>query len=201
MLDELKGFKYQITVKVLLSKDIENEKTEFAPVLLLSTTNTVINSKYDLDKSFQETLYRTYNWINEGFGWLIEYMDGEYVNITIYSVLSGSSYIELPDKLRNPMKRLINIKNNGNKCFVWCHIRHLNSLKTHAERITKADKNMVSGLYYEVIGFSVSKKDYKRIQKQNNICINVFCYENKLVYRVHISDQKFKDYGFIDDNS
>ena len=58
---------------------------------------------------------------------------------------------------------------------------------------------MVSDLDYEVIGFSVSKKDYKRLQKKNSICIHVFCYENKLVYRVHISDQKFN--GFIDDNS
>ena len=37
------------------------------------------------------------------------------------------------------MKGLINIKNNDNKCFLWCHIRHLNPLKTHPERITKAD--------------------------------------------------------------
>ena len=57
---------------------------------------------------------------------------------------------------------------------------------------------MVSDLDYEVIGFSLSQKDYKRIQKKNNIWINVFCYENNLVYRVNISDQKLKDYGFID---
>ena len=28
---------------------------------------------------------------------------------------------------------------------------------------------------------------------QNKICINVFCYENKLVYPVYLSDQKFSD--------
>ena len=38
------------------------------------------------------------------------------------------------------MINMINIKNNDNKCFLWCHIRHLNSLKIHYERITKADK-------------------------------------------------------------
>ena len=41
------------------------------------------------------------------------------------------------------MESLVNIKNNHNKCFLWCHIRHLNPLKIHAERITKADKNMI----------------------------------------------------------
>ena len=38
------------------------------------------------------------------------------------------------------MKVLIDIKNNDNKCFFWCHIRHLNPLKTHPERITKVDE-------------------------------------------------------------
>ena len=48
-----------------------------------STTKTVINSKYDIDKSFQEILYRIGDWINEESGWVIESMNGEYVNISI----------------------------------------------------------------------------------------------------------------------
>ena len=58
------------------------------------------------------------------------------------------------------MKDLINIKNNYNKCFLWCHIRHLNSLKIDPERITKTDISMVNDLSYEGIEFRVSKKDY-----------------------------------------
>ena len=38
------------------------------------------------------------------------------------------------------MKGLIKIKNSDNKCFLWCHIRHLNPLKIHPERITKLNK-------------------------------------------------------------
>ena len=63
-------------------------------------------------------IYRIDNWINEGSGWVIEYIDAEYVNISIYSPLSVSSYIELPNKFKNLMKSLINIKNNDNKCFL-----------------------------------------------------------------------------------
>ena len=69
--------------------------------------------------------------MNEGSGWIIELIDAEYVNISIYSPLSGSSYIELPVRLRSPMKGWVNIKNNDNKCFLWCDIRHLNPLKIH----------------------------------------------------------------------
>ena len=76
----------------------------------------------------------------------------------------GSTYNELPDGLKNPVKNLTDIKNNDNKCFLWCHIRHLNLVKRHPERITKEDKNMVDDLDYEGIKFPVSKKGYCRIE-------------------------------------
>ena len=63
----------------------------------------------------------------------------------------------MPRKLKNSMKGLINIKNNGNRCFRLCHIRHLNLLKIHPERIKKADKNMVNDLDYEGVELPVSK--------------------------------------------
>ena len=53
----MKGFKYQITVKVLLKKHKQNGDIEFAPVYFNSVTKTVINFKYDLSKYFQEVLY------------------------------------------------------------------------------------------------------------------------------------------------
>ena len=35
--------------------------------------------------------------------------------------------------------------------------------------------------------------DYCKIERQNNIFIKVFCYENKLAYPVYLPDQRFKD--------
>ena len=88
----------------------------------------------------------------------------------------------MPRRLRNSMKDLINIKNNDNKGFLWCHIRHLNQLKIPPEKITNSDKGMVNDLDYEGIEFPVSKKDFIKIEKNNNICINMFCYEYSLTY-------------------
>ena len=89
---------------------------------------------------FQEVFNKIDNWINEGFGWIIESIDAEYVYISNYNTLSGSLYINWPHKIRKSTKGLINIKNNDNKCFLWCHIRYLNPLKIHPERMKKADK-------------------------------------------------------------
>ena len=51
---------------------------------------------------------------------------------------------------------------------------------------------MNNKLDYEGIKF-VSKKDYCKIERQKNICINVFCYESGLTYPIYVSNQKFKD--------
>ena len=118
LLIQMKGFKYKITVTVLLSKRKINGSIEYSPVYFNSTTRAVIKSEFSLDKSFQEILYRIDNWINEGSGWIVESIDGEYVNISAYSPVVGSTCIKLPDELRNPMKCLINIKNNDNKYFL-----------------------------------------------------------------------------------
>ena len=72
LLDETKGFTYQITLKVWLRKYKLNEKIEFAPVYFNSLTKTITNHRFWLDNSFQEILYMIGAWINEGSGWIVE---------------------------------------------------------------------------------------------------------------------------------
>ena len=48
-------------------------------------------------------------------------------------------------------------------------------------------------LNYDGIEFPVQEKDFNKIEVKNNICINVFGYENKLVFPIYVSDQKFED--------
>ena len=80
----------------------------------------------------------------------------------------------MPIELSNPRKGLINIKNNGQKCFLWNHVRHINPVKEHPRRIRKTDRRIASNLNYEGIEFSVQEKDFRNIEVQNNICINMF---------------------------
>ena len=63
----------------------------------------------------------------------------------------------------------------------------MNPLDKNSQRITKVDKTVACNLHYKDINVPVSKKDYSKIEKKNNVCINVFCYENDLVDPVHIS--------------
>ena len=73
LLIEMKGFKYQITIKVYLSKQKRNDDREFTTVYFNFTAKTVISlNNYGLKKSFEQVLYRQDNWINERSTWTIE---------------------------------------------------------------------------------------------------------------------------------
>ena len=96
-------------------------------------------------------------------------------------------------ELRNPRKGLINIKNKDQKCFLWCHVRHINPSKEHPGRIKKVDKKIAGKLDYDAIEFPVKEKFFDKIEVKNNIYINVFGYEYKLVFPIFVSDKKFED--------
>ena len=93
----------------------------------------MINQKFNLQNPFQKILYRIDNWINEGFSSIVELIESQYFNVSTYRPLSRSSYIKLPTELRSSKKELINIKNNNQKYFLWCHVRHINPVKIHPE--------------------------------------------------------------------
>ena len=117
LLNETKGFRYQITVEVLLKKYKHNGEIEFRLVYFNSVTKTVTNHIIKLENSFEEILYMIDVWIDNGSGWIIELIESQYINISTSRPLSGNSYIDLSVELRSPRKGLINIKYKDKKCF------------------------------------------------------------------------------------
>ena len=88
LLIELKRFKYQITLAVLLIKVKKSGEIEYSPVYFNSLTKTVLNNKFKLNQSFQEIIYRLDNWTNNGSGWIVEEIYSQYLNISSYLPLS-----------------------------------------------------------------------------------------------------------------
>ena len=76
----------------------------------------------------------------------------------------------MPIELSSPRKGLINIKDNHQECFSWCHVRHIYSVEEHLGRIKKIDRRLASNLNYEGIQFPVREKDFNKIEVQKNIC-------------------------------
>ena len=98
LLNETKGFKYQITVQVLLTKHKLNGEIEFASVYFNSVTKTVINHRFRIENYFQEILNVIDVWINNGASWNVESMS---LNILIFQLIDHSQEILMRTYLLN----------------------------------------------------------------------------------------------------
>ena len=142
LLKDKKGFKFIEIREVTFEKDSIDSKTGkrvsiYKTAFFNGKAKTITKAddiEHELNMSRQEILKLIDQWVSEGSGWVIDRIDSHYINVTTYTPLHGSSYIELPTELKNPKKGLINIKNKDDECFRWCHIRHLNPQEKNPQK-------------------------------------------------------------------
>ena len=196
ILKSMTGLKFVETLRVTFEKQLGREERIMKTAYFNSPAQTIINNT-EIDKSLEVSKQGILNkiavWISEGSGWTVQSVDNHYLNVVKYEPMKGSSYIKLPTELRNSAKGLINMKNEDNECFRWCHIRHLNPQDKDPQRIKKTDKAFVNNLNYQGIEFPVTIKQYNKIEQQNKIRINVFGYEEKQKYPIYVSKEKYED--------
>ena len=164
-----KNFYFHSAIKIILeSTDVEE----------------VFNEMVD---EIEQAIQRTEN--AEGSGWVLESI----INITLHTAewnpLNASSYMELPTYLKNK-KAIINMKNQDDKCFLWCVLRVLNPVEKNKERIDNNLKSKQDTLNMKGIKYPVSLRDIDRFESLNpNISITVLGYdETEKVYPLRVSE-------------
>ena len=110
------------------------------------------------------------------------------IKMTEYTPISGGNISELnkiPDLFLNKRSLLI-LKNNDDKCFLYCYIREfLNPITKNKFRITKRDKELADKIINETnLNFkNVSIGEIDKIVKKLKVNVNVFScnknYKNK----------------------
>ena len=125
----------------------------------------------------------------EGTGWHFVKVISLKLHTVNYTPLNGSSYIDLPKVIKSK-EAIINMKNDDNKCFLWCVLRALNLKDKNNERIDGDLKSKVDTLGMGDIKYPVSLKDINKFESLNsNIEISVFAYdEDYKIYPLRISD-------------
>ena len=163
---------------------------------MVSVRNRNLTRLEELEELLDEVMREISNKLSKydvnGSGWVFDIILSHNLHVSEYDPTKGSSYLELPKKLKNPMKGLINIKNNDEKCFLWCHVRHLNPQEHHSNRVKKEDRVVAEQLNYRGIRFPVEISQVDRVEKQNEICINIFGYTNKVI-KLKSSNTRYKE--------
>ena len=147
LLISMKGIKFVETLRVT-SKKMVNDEIVYDTAYFNSKPQTITNQTEilaALQKTQEEILNMIAQSVANGSNWIIESVDNHYLNIVQYQPMKGSSYIKLPEELRHHMKGLINMKNEDNECFGWCHIRFLNPQdKDHSESKNPTDLTSIN---------------------------------------------------------
>ena len=147
----------------------------------------------DVEKVFNEmvdeieaSIQKTEN--AQGSGWVLESITDIKLHTADRNPLNAGSYMELPTNLKNK-KAIINMKNQDDKCFLWCVLRALNPVAKNKERV---DKDLISKqdtLNMKGIKYPASFRDIDRFESLNpNISITVLGYnQDERVYPLKVS--------------
>ena len=136
--------------------------------------------------------------VKEGSGWTFKSVIRLVLHTTKWEPLYGSSYIPLDPYLANK-KAIINMKNEDDKCFMWCVLRALYPKNKNAERIDKDLKSKQDIINMKGICYPVSLKAIDHFEHLNpNISISVLGYNKEdRVFPLRISKYTGCDYDIV----
>ncbi len=112
------------------------------------------------------------------------------------------SYIDLPNEIK-AKNACVNIKNEDDACIKWCFL----AFKHRDEVPSKSYKNITNGykkwesefLEPKNLEYPINiQREIPRIEKLNNIKINVFGYENKKAFVIYNSNKKVEKTQILD---
>ena len=146
--------------------------------LKLVLEGTDISELYnEMADEIEEEIQKVEN--SEGSGYTFVKVIKLVLHTTKWEPLYGSSYIPLDPYLANK-KAIINMKNEDDKCFMWCVLRALYPKDKNAERIDKDLKSKQDIINMKGIHYPVSLNGIKRFEDLNpNISISVLGYSKK----------------------
>ena len=192
VLDSNRGIKTILYFNCVMVREgsggIERQNFHFYSAIKIILENTDVEEVFnEMVDEIETAIQITEN--AEGSGWMLESIIDIKLHTAEWNPLNAGSYMELPAYLKNK-KAIINMKNQDDKCFLWCVLRALNPVEKNKERV---DKNLISKqdtLNMKGIKYPVSLRDIDRFESLNpNISITVLGYDEKeKVYPLRVSE-------------
>ena len=191
----LAGIKFKITMVIVFSKPDpeggDDLTSEFciAPKMLrtITTTDEIEPAIEDMYSRIKLAIDK---YSAEGSGWVVDKIKQHKVSILAYNPLVARSYVKLPDYIQNK-KATINIKNDDDKCLVYCLARALdpNPETINLERVSKHLKRVVVSLGLDKIQcpVKIDTTTFTQLENNFNLSINLFGHKAESIYPIIIT--------------
>ena len=194
-LKKLKGLRFNIGLAIQFTKPDPVSENRISETFYIIGKNAVITHESDISKAIQmqrnQISIGIDRFTNNGSGWVIDEITKHYLNVGDYKPLAAKSYIPLPSCIQN-RKATINIKNDDDKCFMYCLGRFLdpNPEKKNLERVSQHLKRVCKDLkLYEIkMPVALTKENLSKIEQQFNISVNVYgLHDDNGIYPIQLS--------------
>ena len=189
------NLKYQLNLLVEFSKSTPNDAqfttAWFNSGEFISTAKSFIDEQAYKELT-DKVIVKVEKFTHQGSGWSVSKLLEFRLKIAKHIPIKGSSYLELPEKYRNPKFRLIDMKNQDEECFKWCVARHFCRDERDPQRISKRLRLEVDKLNWKGIEFPMKLNKINSFENLNTISINVYSLDNELnLYPLRISEETF----------
>ena len=168
--------KYEVSKKEGLY-NIKEDKSYFNSGTFINLKST--DAKDVVFSSQESILGKIEVYQANGSNWSFKEVVKLEIHTVEYNPTGGSSYIPLPEWIANK-KAIVNIKNQDDKCFLWCILRYLYPKDRDEERLSDL-KKYENSLNTKGITFPVKINEILKFEKLNPELpgINVFSIDEK----------------------
>ncbi|GFU21074.1 c2H2-type domain-containing protein, partial [Nephila pilipes] len=194
-LEEKRAIKWYAVVQATLTRttqenDVECITPHFRSNCVVELMENTIAEH--LESAFKKIQNSFEEFTQRGSGWTLEKILKLELNIAKYQPLSPSNYIPLP-KVLVDKKALLNIKNEDQKCFVWCLLAH--KLKIDYKNNANSIHHYIpheSEIKLGNVKCPVPVTSISTLEKLNNVRINVYGFEDE-IFPLYVSSREDQD--------
>ena len=182
--------KWYVVARVqLYREDNEGNVVTIEPYFRSVTYRTLTPTEltdHHLNEAYQKVMAGLEKFIHESSGWIVKSVKYLQVHTVDYTSLAASSFIELPTTLKRS-KSILNIKNEENRCFIYCILAklfpHVSNPHRASSYIAHENELTLNGLTFPMTLSQINK--FERLNKM--ISVNVIVLENSEIIPLRIT--------------
>ncbi|XP_072931917.1 uncharacterized protein [Epargyreus clarus] len=174
-------------INFILHANFTQQTKDLTNTFDFQTCNYTVSQGDDLNIFFSSLIETLSNKISsfekKDSGWSLTQIKHLEMNINKFNPLRGTSYIDLPHDIK-VRKAVINVQNADNMCFKWALLSALYPTTSKSNRVSSYSMHS-NKLNFNGISFPVKLSDVPKIEKLNNISINIFGLEYNREKKIH----------------
>ena len=127
-----------------------------------------------------------------GSGWTLVKVQGLKLHFAEFKTFKGSSFVELPEWIKNK-KAVVNILNTTyNECFKWCITRAMHPIGKKQNIITKKLREQSKIFDWTGVSFLTSFGEIDQFEKNNEISVKVLGCEQQQIVHLRNGNGRYK---------